>query len=93
MESAISHLFGNASHISLAVATPASEVPIFREPNAHRDEGSPLGSLAPGQGIELFSENEYTYSVRSSGGIEGFVSKETMLREPVLPSDKKEPTR
>ena len=92
VESAISHLFGNASHISLAVATPASEIPIFREPNAHRHSGSPLGSLAPGQGIELFSENEYTYSVRSSGGIEGFVSKETMLREPVLPSDKKEPT-
>ena len=91
VESAISHLFGNTSHIFLAVATPASEVPLFRDPNAHRDSGAPLGSLAPGQGIALYSENEYTYSVRSSGGIVGFVSKEALLREPVLPSDKMEP--
>ena len=88
--SAISHLFGNWSHSSLAVATPSTKAPIFREPNTHSDSGSPLGFLVPGQGIELFSENETTYFVRSSTGIEGFVSMEAMRRDPILPKDKGE---
>ena len=91
VESAISHLYGKGSHLSLAVATLETEVPIFREANADRNSDTPSAFAVPGRGIELLSEEESTYSVSYPGGIEGFVSKEAMLRVPVLPSDKREP--
>ncbi len=90
IESAIAHLSGRESHLSLPVATSALETPIFRDASDLGVSGVTAGILKPGQGMEIMSENENekTYLVRSSSGVQGFVRKEAIVREPVLPNDK-----
>lgn len=88
VEGAISHLAGEATHKSLAVATSALEAPIFKDSHYRSDLDSPEGFLKPGEGFEFIREDETAHLIRSSSGVEGFVSKEAILREPVLPSDK-----
>ena len=88
IEGAISHLAGRTTHESLSVATSAVEAPLFRTSNSLTDLDSPLGILNVGEGMEFIREDEAAYFVRSSSGVEGFVSKEAILREPILPNDK-----
>lgn len=88
IEGAISHLAGKSTHESLTVATSAVEAPVFRTSNSLGDLGSPVGSLTAGEGIEIIREEEDACLIRSSSGVKGFVSKEAILRELVLPSDK-----
>ena len=90
VEGAISHLAGEATYESLGVATSALESPLFRASNPRSDFDSPVGFLGSGEGMEIVREGETAYLIRSPRGVEGFVSKEAILREPVLPSDKGE---
>ena len=88
IEGAISHLAGKANHESLLVATSVVEAPVYRTSGSLIDLDSAVGFLNVGEGMEIIREDEAAYFVRSSSGIEGFVSKEAILREPILPNDK-----
>ncbi len=89
LEGAVSHLNGSGGQGSLPVAISALETPIFRDSNVSSDSGTPVGLLEPGEGLEVISENETTCLVRNSRGVEGFASKEAIVREPILPTDKR----
>ncbi len=87
VEGARSHLSGQGSLSSLAVAVAASRLPVYSTSSVNAPAVAPSGTIAKGQGFELLDENDHAYFVRTSENVVGYVYKSAIRRQPILPGD------
>ena len=87
MQAVLEHLAGERDIFSLPVAVPASPLGIYRTQAAALNAVGPVGTIAAGQAVEILSESDAALFVRTPQGDQGFVPRQALERQPILPRD------
>ena len=87
MQAVLEHLAGERDVLSLPVAVPASALGIYRTQAAALNAVGLVAAIAAGQAVEILSESDAALFVRTPQGNQGYVSRQALQRQPILPRD------
>ena len=87
MQAVLEHLAGERDIFSLPVAVPASPLGIYRTQAAALNAVGPVATIAAGQAVEILSESDAALFVRTPQGDQGYVPRQALERQPILPRD------
>ena len=86
VDGAISHLFRGGDQHCLSVAMLAREATVFSQPVSRR-HNRVEGTLNRGRAVEILAETAISYLVLATDGTRGYIAKQQLVRQPILPTD------
>ena len=87
MQAVLEHLSGERDALSLPITVLASPLEVFQTPAAALNTVGPITMIAVGQAVEILSESNAALFVRTPQGNQGYVPRQALERQPLLPRD------